>query len=372
MTQRYALSQQEEPGESAEARLFVAGAPVSAKQLSYMRVDAAQLKIFLQQRLESSTTLTSCDLLDRIHAVRIGDEDGLSLSSAASAARANEELALILLEYLRDCLCLALSPACAPCDDPAVLLACLDVRDCEVIDICNMSRRFVLSPAALRYWLPPITALGELFERFCCELEFKRQSFEPSPNLDRQPTLSSETSFFRTSAAPRFTTTELNPEIKMTLAAFGFSLDDLDHASILASNVGALGLRASGIGEFGRAVRARLPAFDIGGRQRTAADLASMRTDINRDVDSKLAAERDATLSIARNETTRLVDERVAQIQQVDVSRAVKNEVEAALSGDVIDRRVSAVKAVTDLVAENRRLKAELKKLSDAVKRLEH
>ena len=170
LTQRYALSPEEAGADSDEARLFRAGAPVSAKQLSLMRVDAAQLKIFLQQRLERSTTLTSCDLLDRIHAVRIGNEDGVSLSSATSASRANEELALILLDFLRDCLCLALNPACTPCDDAAVLLACLDVRDCEIIDICNMSRRFVLSPAALRYWLPPITALGELLERFCCEL----------------------------------------------------------------------------------------------------------------------------------------------------------------------------------------------------------
>jgi hypothetical protein len=371
MTERYALSQQEEPLESAEARLFAAGAPVSAKQLSQMRVDAAQLRIFLQHRLESSTTLTSCDLLDRIHAVRVGDEGGLSLSSAASASRANEELALILLEYLRDCLCLALNPACAPCDDPAVLLACLNVRDCEVIDICNMSRRFVLSPAALRYWLAPISVLGELFERFCCELEFKRTPVESSPNLDRQPALSSETSFFRTSAAPKFTTAELNPEIKMTLATFGFSLDDLNQASVLASNIGTLGLRASGISEFGRAMRASLPAIDIGGRQKTAADLASMRAEINRDVDSKLAAERDATLSMARGETTKVVEERVAQIQPVDVGRAVRNEVEAALSDDVIDKRVSTAKAVTDLEAESRRLKAELKKLSDAVKRLQ-
>ncbi len=34
--------------------------------------------------------------------------------------------------------------------------------------ICNMERSFVLSPAAVKYWVPPFQLLGNLIERFCC------------------------------------------------------------------------------------------------------------------------------------------------------------------------------------------------------------
>src|SRR5690606_14936382 len=56
-----------------------------------------------------------------------------------------------------------------PCEDSAVKLACLTVDDCEVVSICNLERTFVLSAPAIRYWVPFLHGLGELFERLCCE-----------------------------------------------------------------------------------------------------------------------------------------------------------------------------------------------------------
>jgi hypothetical protein len=370
LTEHYAISSPETGLDSAEARMFRAGAPASSKQLSRMRVDAAQLKMFLRERLERSTSLTSCDLLDRLHAVRVEGDDEFSVAGASSAARANEELAMILLEYLRDCICLAFNPICTPCDDPAVLLACFDVRDCEVVEICNMSRRFVLSPAALRYWLPPITALGKLLERFCCELEFKRQRYDPPASTDRQPILSAERSFFRTGAARRVETATLDPEIKMAINTFGLELADVEQATLLAGNLGVLGVsKVPMVTDLGRVIRGVLDTRAE--RQPPAEDIGRLRTELKREIATTVAAERDATLKAARTEANRLVEERVAKIPPVDVAGAVKDELETALSDEALNKRLSAAKAVKELTAENRSLRAEVRRLSEAVKKLQ-
>ena len=91
----------------------------------------------------------------------------ISLSDATVSTKAAESLANIFFRYLTDCLCAALNPVCAPCDDPAVLLACLEVKDCEVVRICNLERTFVLSPTAVRYWAP-LDLIGKVIEQACC------------------------------------------------------------------------------------------------------------------------------------------------------------------------------------------------------------
>ena len=64
----------------------------------------------------------------------------------------------------RSKICEALNPPCAPCDDLCVLLATVEVKCCEVVAICNLVRRLIISPAALGYWLP----LQGLFAALCC------------------------------------------------------------------------------------------------------------------------------------------------------------------------------------------------------------
>jgi hypothetical protein len=59
-----------------------------------------------------------------------------------------------------------------------VLLAEVCVQDCEVIDICEMVRRFVITWPSMRYWtdygtLPGLNAIGRAIERLCCELRGK-------------------------------------------------------------------------------------------------------------------------------------------------------------------------------------------------------
>lgn len=73
------------------------------------------------------------------------------------------KLVAIWRRFWKDCACRALLPPCTPCDDLGVLLACLEVENCEVVKICNLERKLVPTAAALRYWFP-----GRLGERLCC------------------------------------------------------------------------------------------------------------------------------------------------------------------------------------------------------------
>src|SRR5258708_35067933 len=66
-----------------------------------------------------------------------------------------------------NCVCMPLNPPCAQCDDTGVKLACIKVRDCDVIEICNMSRHFVLAPTSLRYWLS-FAEIERMLAAACC------------------------------------------------------------------------------------------------------------------------------------------------------------------------------------------------------------
>ena len=116
----------------------------------------------LLDRLDKSPRIGDCKLRADIEATRISD-----------TAEINDWVTAQTLidgwsRYLKDCICAAANPPCSSCDDPAVLLACIEVKDCEVIEICNLKRKFVISPTALRYWLPPLNELGEEIEKWCC------------------------------------------------------------------------------------------------------------------------------------------------------------------------------------------------------------
>ena len=39
---------------------------------------------------------------------------------------------------------------------------------CDVVDVCELDRHWVLSPRALGYWIPVVDELRQLLERMCC------------------------------------------------------------------------------------------------------------------------------------------------------------------------------------------------------------
>jgi len=95
----------------------------------------------------------------------------------------NAALIEILVTILKDCVCTALNPPCVPCNDAGLLLACLKVKDCEVVEICNLQRHFAITPAALRYWLS-FGDIEALLRQFCC-LEKPTDATGVLPSLPR-------------------------------------------------------------------------------------------------------------------------------------------------------------------------------------------
>jgi hypothetical protein len=80
----------------------------------------------------------------------------------------------LVFEYLIDCICHHLLPACAvePCDD-RLILACLEVRGGRIVRIGNFCcRRMAGSFPAIGHWLsliPGFTLMIDLIKALCCD-----------------------------------------------------------------------------------------------------------------------------------------------------------------------------------------------------------
>jgi hypothetical protein len=121
---------------------------------------------------------TECELLQSASAVSCrppaADENIVAYRPVVETAV--NELKKLLLEYLKDCFCLAILPRCpGEPGDPRVILACVTVKGevCEIVDICNLDgRRMLVTWPNVLYLLSifPITSLlRRALERFCCE-----------------------------------------------------------------------------------------------------------------------------------------------------------------------------------------------------------
>jgi len=122
----------------------------------------AAVKEDLLDRLDRSSDLSDCALRAYVQSVAVPGIGTIDKEAAKKLIHA-------YMRLLRDCLCAAINPPCPPCDDPAVLLACLEVKDCEVVDICNLERTFVLTAPSFRYWYGfLINGIGNFLEQSCC------------------------------------------------------------------------------------------------------------------------------------------------------------------------------------------------------------
>jgi hypothetical protein len=133
-------------------------------------------KAWLLEKVEHTRAQTDCTLAADVAAVRIPvvqtkldeGEGGREPEGGRELAAAAERLALLTRRYLIACVCAAINPPCPACTDDDVLLAGIDVLDCEVEDICQVVRRYVPTGPNLRYWFPPLTWLPKLLEKLCC------------------------------------------------------------------------------------------------------------------------------------------------------------------------------------------------------------
>jgi hypothetical protein len=168
------------PPVPADIQLLAEGVASSAELQHQAVLSLDALREWLLDRLDSSPKLTDCELRTAVMTVILpAPVAAVNLSGGPALRAAAEPLFRYFWRYLVDCICSAVNPVCQPCDDTGVLLACLEVKDCQVVRICNMERSFVLSPMALRYWMPPLHQLGETLEQFCCGCHDKEDENYP-------------------------------------------------------------------------------------------------------------------------------------------------------------------------------------------------
>ena len=161
-----------------------------------VRVSADELrrqKAWLLERAERAGA-TDCTLAAEVAAVRIPvitrtpddskdivEDPGQADDLQAAAAR----LVTLTRRYVISCVCTAVNPPCPSCTDDAVLLAGIDVLDCDVQNVCQVVRQNVPTGPALRYWLA-LERVPALLEKLCCP-DDACAPVRPAPEPEPEP-----------------------------------------------------------------------------------------------------------------------------------------------------------------------------------------
>jgi hypothetical protein len=165
------LRDEEELKSNVSLRMLAARAVFTRDMVFAVSRSLEAMRDWLVSRLDEKGNAAACAALCKINELSLPTPQAsltASFATANSLVAGGELLLRTVPEVLRSCLCNALLSPCQPCDDPGVLLACLTVQDCQVTEICNLERRFVLTGPNLRYWFPEIGWVGEAVEKWCC------------------------------------------------------------------------------------------------------------------------------------------------------------------------------------------------------------
>ena len=199
-TQKYSNPDLAEAERKTQAAYVYAYNGVSTPAANNQAHEAlANFKAWLLRKIDECPPTGQCCLEAEINAIVIPTGEQIT----EETYRAVEKLARAFIRYLLDCICAALLPPCPSCEDPAVKLACVQIDDCVVCQICNLERTFLLTEHNLRYWVPLLHSFGEALERLCCEFadRFKIRMRPPSSIREELPAqhvvLKKQTAFFR-------------------------------------------------------------------------------------------------------------------------------------------------------------------------------
>lgn len=436
LAQTYAIGEvREENYQSFEAKMISVNAPVSTRQVQRMQVDAGLLKSWLLERLEGSASQTRCDLYDRTLNVRIGsirdDAAGVDQGTVYANQSAIKELTSILIAYFVDCVCLALNPECTGCDDNAVLLACLDVEHCEVVDICNMSRRFVLSPTAMRYWLPPLSWIGRGAEWACCSFDLASLLFREKPvEQERDYAMAAaeipDDRYMKTRTmdmrveepetaslalaktyVPRLEASALDGDIAMMLEKTRLPVTELATVGEFSANLALLSSRVATDGletitrdgavlfdklssRVGKSVEtlspaAVAPAEDVTAIVKDEIKLSrdTMSAELKAEMEKELEVEREIMRKAMIEEVSKTVAKDVESTLKTAIAKDLSNEIKTSVASNVksaVGKELTATKlrsaigkvpTFKTLSADNRKLKAEIKSLSGKLAKME-
>jgi hypothetical protein len=172
---------------SHEALLFVAGAPHSPRLSGLFAEAMRDLRRELLDKIAGSPR-SHCDLVEKIDGMVLpgGLGNELRRSDVDSLLAGVDRLSESILRYFQECFCAALAPSCPAGEDPGVLLASLRVDECQVTNICNLGKKWLLSAANLRYWLGPLRLVGKLLESVCSEPLCQPRPL-PDPQVENDP-----------------------------------------------------------------------------------------------------------------------------------------------------------------------------------------
>jgi hypothetical protein len=162
-----------------ELRMLAQGTPLSYALRRDLIADLGRLRQWLLVRLESAGQLTDCSVRPGVAGVTLppplpeqpaGDRLQVGAGELNLMAVAAQTLASAVVQYVAGCVCASLLPPCGDCADSDVLLARLEVDDCEVLRICAAERDQLL-PGGPGYsaWLPVLYQARALAERVCCQ-----------------------------------------------------------------------------------------------------------------------------------------------------------------------------------------------------------
>ena len=114
-----------------------------------------------------------CNLLAEIKGISMPDLSNESYQEYVKQAnKALAEMLVLMIKLVKDCICEALLVPCPECnEEEGVILACFTLKDNKIENICNLSRKQLVTGPALQYWIQPLfAALEQIAEKLCCNL----------------------------------------------------------------------------------------------------------------------------------------------------------------------------------------------------------
>jgi hypothetical protein len=162
-----------------ERHLVAQGTPLNNVLRAEFRSNLVELREWLLGRMDRAPGLADCSLRGKVRSLVLPplvprpEPDPAQRVTATELGILHEairDITLYLRAFVADAACSTLNPPCTDCDDTDVLLAHLELDDCDVVRVCAATREQVL-PGGSMYgeWLPKLYRLRELAERVCCE-----------------------------------------------------------------------------------------------------------------------------------------------------------------------------------------------------------
>ena len=168
----------EPPGPVLELRMLAQGTPLSHELRAEFRAGLTLVRDWLLSRLDQVAGVTDCSLRGEVVSIPVpqlvsspaeGEDEPVTAVELRQLAEAAGDLTTAVRRFLTDAACATLNPPCTDCTDTDVLLARVELDDCDVVRICTGTREQVL-PGGSAYgeWLPKLYRLRQLAERVCC------------------------------------------------------------------------------------------------------------------------------------------------------------------------------------------------------------